>query len=155
MVSVCHSNMEICQYGCTSSACESNSSANSTWSSRRRRRGYSCSSSRPKTPWVGWRNSHAAKRLITSFLCDLSYFQGPALQILMAFVASIDRKLATDEHHITKASDETKVLIPLEHSKAKSAKRSLEQTSTSAEDPYLMEMAALGNCNVFVTGFGH
>jgi hypothetical protein len=138
--------MEICQYG----------SVNSTWSSRRRRRrGYSCSSSRPKTPWVGLRNSHAAKRLITSFLCDLSYFQGPALQILMAFVASIDRKLATDEHHITKASDETKVLIPLEHSKAKSAKRSLEQTSTSAEDPYLMEMAALGNCNVFVTGFGH
>ena len=154
MVSVCHSNMEICQYGYTSSACESKSSANSTWSSRRRR-GYSCSSSRPKTPWVGLRNSHAAKRLITSFLCDLSYFQGPALQILMAFVASIDRKLATDEHHITKASDETKVLIPLEHSKAKSAKRSLEQTSTSAEDPYLMEMAALGNCNVFVTGFGH
>lgn len=98
---------------------------------------------------------HAAKRTIASFMCDFSYIEDPVLQILEDFVASIDRKLANDEHNIIKASDETKVLVPLEHPKASLAVRSFEKTSTAAEDPYLMEMAALGNCHVYVTGFGH
>lgn len=88
------------------------------------------------------------------FLCGSDYFGGLALRTLREFVASVDRKLAEDKRRIFSTSEETKVLVSLARSQAEVAAHPTEGASTSEDDAYLMEIAALGNCTVFVAGGG-
>jgi hypothetical protein len=152
--SVCHPNMA---YRLVDSS-SSNSSSHS-WRSRPR---YltpptlASSHFTPPTcsPWFEIRNVHAVKRRIAMFLCGSDYFCSPALRILREFVASVDRKLAEDKQRIFSNSEETKVLVSLARSQAEAAAYPTKRASTSKDDVYLMEIAALGNCTVFIGGGG-